>query len=294
MRAGPDFICIGPPRCGTRYLYDALRATPGVWMPPVKEVDFWSRPPAEIAAGVALQTEGRIAALNAINHLIAAYVQGAEVRRDLDFCRRYVFDKPRTLDWYCRLFDLAGGEMTGDITPGYCSAPVETVALVKRAFPDVVVVAIHRDPAEQAWSLFNTAIRYGRAPESGRNDPGVVAAWIEAEMPAGRIGPGALAHWRDAFPGMITIDFAALIERPGEAVAAIARATGRSVGATPAPANVKAGHTPPMNGAIRQVLERRLFHHDVGKADVGNWKSAPEKREPPTQNRKLSIQPLMP
>ena len=39
--AGPDFICVGAQKAGTRWLYDQLAFHPEFWMPPVKELHFF-------------------------------------------------------------------------------------------------------------------------------------------------------------------------------------------------------------------------------------------------------------
>ena len=40
---GPDFICIGAQKAGTRWLFDQLAFHPGFWMPPVKELHYLNR-----------------------------------------------------------------------------------------------------------------------------------------------------------------------------------------------------------------------------------------------------------
>ena len=37
---GPDFICIGAQKAGTRWLFDQLAFHPGFWMPPIKELHY--------------------------------------------------------------------------------------------------------------------------------------------------------------------------------------------------------------------------------------------------------------
>ena len=41
-RSGPDFICIGMQKAGTRWLYQQLRGHPEFWMPPIKELNFFN------------------------------------------------------------------------------------------------------------------------------------------------------------------------------------------------------------------------------------------------------------
>jgi hypothetical protein len=37
---GPDFICVGLQKAGTRWLYQQLRGHRDFWMPPIKELNF--------------------------------------------------------------------------------------------------------------------------------------------------------------------------------------------------------------------------------------------------------------
>ena len=46
--SGPDFLCVGAQKGGTRWLYDQLQLHPDFWMPPVKELTISTagpRPP---------------------------------------------------------------------------------------------------------------------------------------------------------------------------------------------------------------------------------------------------------
>ena len=42
IRNGPDFICIGLQKAGSRWLYEQLREHPDFWMPPIKELRFFN------------------------------------------------------------------------------------------------------------------------------------------------------------------------------------------------------------------------------------------------------------
>ena len=43
--SGPDFICFGMQKAGTRWLYDQMCARKDVWMPPIKEMNFFKGRP---------------------------------------------------------------------------------------------------------------------------------------------------------------------------------------------------------------------------------------------------------
>jgi hypothetical protein len=40
---GPDFLCIGLQKAGTRWLYDQLSHAKGVWLPPIKEIGYFDK-----------------------------------------------------------------------------------------------------------------------------------------------------------------------------------------------------------------------------------------------------------
>src|SRR5437763_16018587 len=41
--AGPDFICVGPQKTGTGWLYEQLESHPDFWMPPIKELQYFNQ-----------------------------------------------------------------------------------------------------------------------------------------------------------------------------------------------------------------------------------------------------------
>ena len=117
--SGPDFLCIGAQKGGTRWLYDQLQLHPDFWMPPVKELHYFDRR-SPSAASVNL---GRRAqeSLKRTNRRQAKLALRPLDQRDIDFLDAYVH-MPwwRTdLDAYARLFALKGDLLSGDITPDY-------------------------------------------------------------------------------------------------------------------------------------------------------------------------------
>ena len=82
------------------------------------------------------------------------------------------------LAWYGQLFAPKGSSMTGDITPGYSTLQDELVSDIARAFPNLRIVFLIRDPVERFWSQLAMRIRHGRAsfdPE----DWAAIEAWAE-------------------------------------------------------------------------------------------------------------------
>ncbi|WAT18946.1 sulfotransferase [Aurantiacibacter sp. MUD11] len=154
----PDFVCIGEQRCGTTWLYQALRRHPDVRLPPVKSIGFFTR-----------QSD-----LPAVAHMLAGEAPGEarKMRRvlrtkirsfdQLSWFARYYFDH-RGDDWYRGLFAKAGDRLTGEFCHRYAQATPAQLAAMRSSFPDLKLVFLIRDPIDRAWSgLCRYLARTGR------------------------------------------------------------------------------------------------------------------------------------
>lgn len=133
----PNFLVIGAPRSGTTTLHYCLGQHPEVFVSPNKETNFF------LFAGSDAPPGG---------------MSGIE------------YDRQRvrsvtTLDDYAALFAGATNEhrAIGEASPGYLMSP-EVADRVRRRLPDARLVAIVRQPVEQALSLY--------AARSGGDLPG--------------------------------------------------------------------------------------------------------------------------
>lgn len=115
-RPVPDFFVIGAYRSGTTLLHRALGQHPEVFVPDLKEPNFYA-------------VDGNDAAT-------------PELRA------RSVVDAAA----YQRLYDGANGsQRCGDVSPEYLRNPAAP-RRIRRTHPDAPLVAILRDPTERAWS----------------------------------------------------------------------------------------------------------------------------------------------
>lgn len=124
---GPDFIGIGAQKSGTTYLFEALRRCPGVKFPAMPgSREFLSNAEAD---GVVLNT----------------------LPKEIQF-----LDGPnKGLSWeqYFEIFsDIPDGEVAGEISPAYMTAPIERIQELRDRCPDVKLFAIFRNPIERDWS----------------------------------------------------------------------------------------------------------------------------------------------
>ncbi len=190
---GPDFICIGGQRCGTTWLYHALRAAPGIWTPPVKELHHFDA----MTPGIAVRRyrSGRHLASRAGHY--ARWLAGRPgALVDPRWDARYFLGR-RSDRWYDGLFEAARarGLIAGEITPAYSILPAETAARIVRDRPRLKVLLIVRDPLTRAWS---NALR-----EPGV-DPADDAALIAHLRSPGCVArsdfPAIAARWRAVLP----------------------------------------------------------------------------------------------
>jgi hypothetical protein len=110
----PDFFIVGHPKCGTTALYEMLRRQPRIFMPSLKEPQFFA-------------SEMRV---------------GARAER-----------LPDTLEEYLALFDAARpDQLLGEASPSYLRSHT-AAALIAEVQPAARIVAILREPASLLRSV---------------------------------------------------------------------------------------------------------------------------------------------
>jgi hypothetical protein len=113
-RRAPDFFIVGHPKCGTTALYEMLRRQPGIYMPALKEPQFFAE---EMRVGARPE------------HL------------------------PDTLEEYLALFDGARvDELLGEASPSYLRSHTAAGAIAELQ-PDARIIAILREPASLLRSV---------------------------------------------------------------------------------------------------------------------------------------------
>lgn len=191
----PDFLCIGTQRCGTTWLHRALSAHPAYWMPPFKELDFFSPEGPE---------GNRRDKMIWMHHALGRQLRdGVEDRAELAWLADLVTGEPKDLAWYQGLFAPAAGRITGDISPAYFRLDDAGVARVRDALPDAHIVVMLRHPVERADSQVGLMQQWKRwaadlpeaelvrrvtaAPFGGFGDYAAVVARWEAAFGAARV-----------------------------------------------------------------------------------------------------------
>ena len=192
----PSFICIGAQRAGSTWLYENLKAHPGIWLPPLKELHYFD----ELRMGpfFSKRYKGLLQRRLRANKagLRTGQWSAADFLWDLKF-----FGHPRSDHWYSSLFSQGQTFVAGEVTPAYSMLSAEAVADIKRINPALKIIFIMRDPIDRSWSqarkdlprVFNKAI--DQIPEKE------VTTWFNRHWCALRSDyVSTLSHWFAHFP----------------------------------------------------------------------------------------------
>jgi hypothetical protein len=147
----PSFLCIGAQKAATSWLFVTLQEHPDIWMPAVKELHYFDYLYVPECRGWA-HRHIRKTARSAILHQLAdiRHFSPARIKHLHQLATVDVFSE----DWYRRAFDRpeARGKVTGDITPSYCTLPVEGIQYVHALLGNPRLIYIIRDPLDRALS----------------------------------------------------------------------------------------------------------------------------------------------
>jgi Sulfotransferase family len=163
----PTFLGIGAQKAGTTWLYHNLRAHPGVWLPPEKELHYFDEKRAargSILARVVRQTPEAARWRRQFSRHARRAVRTASIA-ELRWLMRYFFGAWDDA-WYASLFARAGGCTTGEVTPSYAILGSDHVAQVRHVIPDARIVLLMRNPIERAWSHAMMEVRNRSASDS--------------------------------------------------------------------------------------------------------------------------------
>ncbi|HYO47627.1 MAG TPA: sulfotransferase, partial [Gemmatimonadota bacterium] len=162
----PHFLGIGAQKAATTWLDRCLRVHPGLWLPPIKELHYFTHRREDLRPGVT----GRLLGTDWVNQRLrrilgrrllsdVRFLDLAGLRWDLRF-----FLGSRSDAWYRSLFQDGSPRLTGEITPEYSSLSAEEVGRVREAFPHLKLLYMMRDPIDRAWSQIRMIARRRRWP----------------------------------------------------------------------------------------------------------------------------------
>jgi hypothetical protein len=176
---GPHFICVGPEKTGTSWLYNNFYRHPDLFLTPVKELRYFYE-------SMAYPDESRLDRLCRSSDWHAMQYRNYLKERSKYYSKhpkslilgwrrfvwdwRYLFGKHND-GWYLSMFDLADGKLAGEISPQYFFMPEDQIIHIKQLLPRLKVIALLRNPIDWCWSFARMAvIKYGKGNEASEDD----------------------------------------------------------------------------------------------------------------------------
>ncbi len=157
-RPGPDFICFGMQKGGTRWVFQQMNAREDVWMPPIKEINFFTK--RCLKAGNLLTLERNTGSLPLITH-------PSDKQKRQEFCRHFsTFHPSRSdLEWYRTLFDQKGDRLSGDVSPSYSEVESDDISMIAKGLPRTKFILLIREPVDRLWSALCMDLRKNKLTE---------------------------------------------------------------------------------------------------------------------------------
>ena len=148
---GPDALCIGAQKGATTWLYKNLVYHPLVWLPPIKELNFFTS--VHVLGHREDDSRHRQEQIRESRTWWQHAVGRDEDRRQRLALLDHLANERLTDDWYTGIFDFRGPDHVAiDISPEYCLLPREGVRHAMSLNPAVRVIALLRDPVDRALS----------------------------------------------------------------------------------------------------------------------------------------------
>ncbi len=150
----PHFLGIGAQKAASTWLYGCLRAHPRLWLPPIKELHYFTHRVEDLHSGIGARLRGKDWVNRRLRRMVKPRLLAdlraldpALLRWDLRF-----FLGRRSDGWYESLFHAGSSRVTGEITPEYALLSADEVGRVRDAFPNLKILFLMRDPIDRGWS----------------------------------------------------------------------------------------------------------------------------------------------
>lgn len=151
MSSHPDFICVGAQKAATTWLYDVLSRTPGIFLPRIKELHYFSELYSLDAKRFG--PKHRTDQIAHIRNFHQSRNTGTDYERMVLDQLNHIESNALTDDWYKHIFSYAhDNEICGEICPCYMALPVRGVRHVLSINPLMRILIIVRDPIDRLWS----------------------------------------------------------------------------------------------------------------------------------------------
>jgi len=160
MASYPDFICVGAQKAATTWLYDALRWIPGIFLPAIKELHYFS----ELCTQDAKQfgPKHRKEQIRQTRDYYSAKKIRSKYDEMIHAQLNHLDTKQVNDDWYRGIFEFATDQdICGEICPCYMSMPTRGVRHVMSINPLMRVLVLVRDPVDRVWSHMRMHTKIG-------------------------------------------------------------------------------------------------------------------------------------
>ncbi|MBV8978791.1 MAG: sulfotransferase [Alphaproteobacteria bacterium] len=209
----PDFLCIGVQKAATTWLDANLRRHPKIWLPPIKELQYFNHLylPRERAWTEGARREKATAEIQ--RHM----KKTPSAEWDFGYIRSLASIGAGSVDdaWYGRIFSAAPKQaLCGEINPSYAMLPDDGIAHVKRLSPDLRAILILRDPIARSWSHLRMMFR--KQAEIDRQALEEAAGFQDLYDRADY--PAIIERWKKALPDRLLLLFMDDIESDPAAV----------------------------------------------------------------------------
>ena len=191
----PDFLGIGDQKAGTTWLHANLRRHPAVWVPPVKELQYFNQiyvRPHQQWTTANRRSKGIRAFQYQIDNVPREKANFRLLGRIAD-----IIDSEISDEWYGSIFSLAHRSQTcGEVSPQYSLLPDEGIEHIVRLSPGVKVILSLRDPIARNWSQIRMISQ--SKPNAPNVDLARIASLPEVMMRADY--PAIISRWSKFVP----------------------------------------------------------------------------------------------
>tara|TARA_R110002012_G_scaffold203736_1_gene373142 strand:+ start:25375 stop:26268 length:894 start_codon:yes stop_codon:yes gene_type:complete len=225
----PHFICIGPAKSATTWLADQLKPQFDMWFPPVQELSY------PFLSFKHLQEAGHLEYRTTPWEIFKRVVRnkslsGSRDRRFYDMAKMLADKDPNGNDMkeYARIFQLAEGKITGDISPIYASFTPDQIGKLEKETNCKIVFMFLRDPVARFFSHYRMMERYRKYDDADYGSAETVSIFLNDPVRSRQFYPSKIyANWSAIWGERFTVfDFDDVKATPAETLNRIIRHVG--------------------------------------------------------------------